>query len=616
MYKKQYGGKIIGTGQDGCVFSEPAWACAKPLANYDPSDPTIVSKIVTNTDNEDELIRFALSIVSDKPEHFITLLGTCSPIKNGEASNKSDLEKQLKHLQQKIQKQQQQQKKDQVTIDNYTPTACEKLSQSIQLIQQEYKVIATKRYAQTLKQYVSQHKKNPNIIPVFLKSAAKFAVILERLATGNDKVFINLDSHASNLFMNPGPSGEPIMGMADFGRCAVHNSVHYNSFEELNNQVFKYIATYLPSFEYPVIPFEAKIYSVILNNYNSFIHHEHGGLQYVIPDIAKGIMQYEKSEDTTPFSIFHEEADVVNILTKYYTPFIQLMWQTLENRTNDINCIEVYRYFFVTAFHTTGFLHVIYQQLTKFKLPPHGLAGDLYNYLMYDAPINPNKTIYHKLYTFYFDTLLFPHKIIINNNDMPVSYKDYYDAIKRKTTSFSDDFAKVVDEQTQTQVIIPKLPISKLPQTSVRNITRPPVIPAIPAIPAVSSSASSKYNIATSKGVNTPRPQPLQVIQPPQRQPIQLPQRQQQPLQVIQPPPRQPIQLPPRQPIQLPQPIIPKLPHISVRNITRPPAVPSVPSVPSNIQKRLNNLKKRPQTRATVKTMKNILNKYKIAPVT
>ena len=44
--KTHKGGRVLGAGQDGCVFSQDAWPCETDLPGYDPSDPTVVSKIV------------------------------------------------------------------------------------------------------------------------------------------------------------------------------------------------------------------------------------------------------------------------------------------------------------------------------------------------------------------------------------------------------------------------------------------------------------------------------------------------------------------------------------------------------------------------------------------
>ena len=72
------GGKILGSGADGCVFSAASWPCSTPVEGYDPNDPTLVSKLVPRTDNEDETIRIAKGIIPNS-KHIIGHGGVCLP---------------------------------------------------------------------------------------------------------------------------------------------------------------------------------------------------------------------------------------------------------------------------------------------------------------------------------------------------------------------------------------------------------------------------------------------------------------------------------------------------------------------------------------------------------
>ena len=477
--QKQEGGKILGIGADGCVFSDASWPCEDDLPGYDPSDPAFVSKLVKTSDNEDDIIRFAQSIVPDKKQHLIEFIGTCSPANKLTVVEPKKKEQVVDNREALIRVHESyidEHPYYSVNNEDSNANACVKLAEVKSENFSEYiKILANKRYRDTLFGYIEKHKNDPSQ-EILIKSAFEFVKVLERLAKGPDRRLINVDLHAANIFMNDGP----IMGMADFGRCAIYDSNVADN-KKLLDYILEYTRTYDITFGYTVIPFELKLFSYIIGNIRQ-INREKLNETDIIKDFV--LRMYQATEDikkTTPLSIIVKYEDVELFLMSYFKPFVRLMLDDYTNKIRDpTNKTTFWMFFFLERFHTIGFLQTLLNALSKTKVYKDyykDLETGMLGYLLRNEPYKYMKTDIYKLMKLYFDTLIYPHKMIKYASIETPTYKDYVNIIKARKTTFSQDMDNILNNADSELLMVttpPRRPVLPPARSLMRTLMNPP----------------------------------------------------------------------------------------------------------------------------------------------
>ena len=217
------GGKYIGEGADGCIFSAPYnWPCESPLQGYSPHDKSLVSKIVGKNDIEGNILEIIKKISYDNQPRYnlIKYVGQCVPrIKNFKNTQKNGYAKHLKQL-------------------NTTKKACKifatnLLKQSITQKNNPYKQYIIGKYEMTYKDFTKilrERESLKNDIANIVYTA-HFSLIdtLELLINHPKYSVINYDLHSKNLVIFKNPSVTTKfnitdaktfqIGAADFGRA-------------------------------------------------------------------------------------------------------------------------------------------------------------------------------------------------------------------------------------------------------------------------------------------------------------------------------------------------------------------------------------------------------------
>ncbi len=76
------GGKVIGEGVDGCIFTNSMWPCESGSTNVpDSKDKKYVSKIVSIEDTESENLKMAARLIGPElsKKYLAGLHGECKP---------------------------------------------------------------------------------------------------------------------------------------------------------------------------------------------------------------------------------------------------------------------------------------------------------------------------------------------------------------------------------------------------------------------------------------------------------------------------------------------------------------------------------------------------------
>lgn len=231
------GGKIIGEGEDGCVFSEPMWPCKSNTDQIiDIDSSSYVSKLVKKEDNESEYIKVATRILGPQLSavHLVTLKGECSP--STESENKAAL----------------------LAWDS--KQACGKLKKELKQkhdITSDHKIMYMARYPMTLSQWGSSINLRyvEAAIPPFLS-------ILQKLYQNPSEQLINLDLHAGNIFVRP-LARSIQFGLADFGHCLFRQHMVGSGVLFYGKYLCDYIDAYELYHDYIQIPFEARFLNFI-----------------------------------------------------------------------------------------------------------------------------------------------------------------------------------------------------------------------------------------------------------------------------------------------------------------------------------------------------------------
>ena len=268
--KRRYtGGRVLASGSDGCIFTEPVWPCLDDIPGFDPTDKTLVGKIVPKEDNEDTIIRIAETILGGKSKYIVELIGSCSPADSSSALepnktyinvNKADLV-QYKSLQRKKAKQY---SKRHGSTPDYS-NACTNLSDtSPNDLTNNYKILVIRKYSNTLINYYNTNNNTNYLITRnILNAAVNLVQTIETFAKNPETSIINIDLHSGNIFQNFDEKGKIYLGMADFGRCMYKTpGDNSNWVKMLDNYCFQMkLQT-----GYPQIPLEARIYSFLAHN--------------------------------------------------------------------------------------------------------------------------------------------------------------------------------------------------------------------------------------------------------------------------------------------------------------------------------------------------------------
>jgi len=266
--RKQHAGRVLASGSDGCIFTEPVWPCLEHIPGYDPTDKTLVGKIVPVEDNEDTIIRIAETILGGKSKYIVELIGSCSPADSSTAvepnktyinANKADLLL-YKSLERK-------KARKYLSLSTRAPTpdysnACTNLSDiSPNDLTNNYKILVIRKYSNTLINYYNTNNNtNYLIVRNILNAAVNLVKTIETFAKNPETSLINIDLHSGNIFQNFDEKGKIYLGMADFGRCM------YKTPDDNSNWV-KMLDNYCFQMKlhtgYPQIPLEARIYSFL-----------------------------------------------------------------------------------------------------------------------------------------------------------------------------------------------------------------------------------------------------------------------------------------------------------------------------------------------------------------
>ena len=211
------GGRILGEGVDGCVFSEPLWPCAagSKVTGQIPSgsDKSVVAKIVKKDDIESVYLTAANRILGPELSklYLAGLRGSCSPANDShrpESTRKTDYIHDKKALE----------------AWKDPDQACEDLKGDIEDngITLTHKVMYISRYPSTLEEWVETIKSRS--IPVnYIVGRVNLAIppflsVLQRFYKNSTEELINTDLHHKNIFIRV-TNNNLQFGISDFGRC-------------------------------------------------------------------------------------------------------------------------------------------------------------------------------------------------------------------------------------------------------------------------------------------------------------------------------------------------------------------------------------------------------------
>jgi hypothetical protein len=478
--KKQKGGKILGAGADGCIFSQSAWPCSTEtdISGYNVSDPKVVAKMVEKSDKEDTIIAIATSILSEADaKHLIKNYGVCSPVDNTTTDSTK-----IAVLDENI--------NDIMALNNTSVgNACAELKGvTSSEIQKTRKILVNSRYNSDLHHYIIKYYNTVNIISKVLKAAIPFSAILKKLATNSGNSLVNMDLHTGNIFVNFDTLGGPLtMGMADYGRCCYYDIKKSENFNKhtWRGALIRYMSEYDLQLNFPIIPIECRLFnSYILN---PRLNNEEGIINHIIAlcEQNRDIIY----ESTDPF--YFVEGQLPKLLN-IFTPFIKYV---VNFPRLSIIEKEALLDFVLYRFITVGFIGSLISSITittEFRNESPAIISATSDYIkFYDEPdykhrFNMN-LVSHRLVKFYFDELLAPYK------------NDFTDIIQVRENEKMRNFTKIFAD---AMIIPPGPPI--LPSGP------PGLPPGLPPRPVVSYYISPP-SVAVPPGAAVP---PYPVLPP------------------------------------------------------------------------------------------------------
>ena len=485
--KSHKGGRVFGAGQDGCVFTQDAWPCETDLAGYDPSDPTVVSKIVLKTDKEDEVIDIAKEILKNSRQHIVQKIGTCVPEKYNKSITNAIKLRQMFDNKTEID----------TMASSGNNNACTQLSDSVDNddIKQNFKSIINNRYTDNLYHYIIKHRADKDICTKILNAVPSFARALHKLAKNPGYKLINMDLHGGNIFVQEGniflqevADNSIILGMADFGRCAVTKS----RLHDLTNEVYKYVTEMNVAYSFSCFPIHTRLFSFFANSptlYNS----------NTIVDQYCYSPKFLKDVNNEMDIIYLLEKDTSkNFIKKYLSIFTSHFNKILSNQENRSATAEdnafIY-YVFGETFHTIGFLNVIINTLMNTREVLMGIPAlrtAIREYIVNNDASKFSNTLLHRIIKFYFDLLMYPYRMVGGNNAV--------------------DMMKLVDIMKNYNFISDLDKVFKGEETVAAAAGLVVAAPAV-ASPAVASPAVASPAVASR--VSTPAPRTVVPTAPP-----------------------------------------------------------------------------------------------------
>ena len=480
--KSHKGGRVLGAGQDGCVFTQDAWPCETDLAGYDPSDPTVVSKIVLKTDNEDEVIDIAKEILKDSRQHIVQKIGTCVPEKYDDSTTNSIKLRQMFDNKAEID----------AMSNSGDNNACTQLSDSVEEddLKRYFKSIINNRYTDNLYHYILKHRADKDICTKILNAVPSFARALHKLAKNPGYKLINMDLHGGNIFVQEAANKSIILGMADFGRCAVTKS----RLHDLTNEVYKYVTEMNVAYSFSCFPIHTRLFSSLANAPTVY----NPGIIIYNYCYSSGFVKDVKNKIDIIYLLGEDES--INFIEKYLSIFVSHFNKILVNQNNNSEIDAFIYYVFGETFHTIGFLNVIIFNLMNTRevlseIPD--LKYAVWEYVVNNDTSKFSNTLLHRIVKFYFDLLMYPYRMIGGNN--AVDMMKLVDIMKNY--NFISDLDKVFKGE-ETVAAAAGLVVAS-----------PAVASPAVASPAVASPAVAAPSVASR--VSTPAPRTVVPTAPP-----------------------------------------------------------------------------------------------------
>jgi hypothetical protein len=295
-----------------------------------------------------------------------------------------------------------------------------------------------------------------------------------------------MDLHELNIFVQEVANNKSIiLGMADFGRCAVTKS----RLNHLTNEVYKYITETDVAYSFSCFPIHTRLFSFFANSptlYNS---------NTIVDQYCYSPKFVEDVSNEMDIIYLLEKYECNNFMKKYLSIFTSHFNKVLVKQDNNSEIDAFIYYVFGETFHTIGFLNVIINTLMntrEFLNEYPALRTAIREYVVNNNTSKFSNTLLHRLVKFYFDLLMYPYRMNDENNAV--------DMIKlvdiMKNYNFISDLDKVFKGQetvagalaAAAPAVVPRTPV--VPRTSA--VAAPAPAPAPAALPTVTLRSNSK----------------------------------------------------------------------------------------------------------------------------
>lgn len=325
------GGRILGEGVDGCVFTEPMWPCSADT--YNPSLPNLkdnryVSKLVANEDREIEYRKIAQRLLGKMAkEHLTFIKGECKPADDAHPPHESQAD-----IYESVKK---------TTLKWKSPgQKCSVLQDMIKggkSFSESHKIAFITMYLMSVKAWYMWSKKPvKQVLGEIVHALGPFIEALQLLYQQPHEQLIHIDLHIGNMFVKHSPI---TFGLTDFGHCLSRRSSDSQAKQAatfLGHYLTKYVANFRFFVEYSQVPLEAR-----LLNY-CYIHK----LESVKPDaLVRGWMKEVKkvNQETTDLIAMEVDEFTTALLRKpLFLSMVQYIQQISSKlRANSSNSVEV-----------------------------------------------------------------------------------------------------------------------------------------------------------------------------------------------------------------------------------------------------------------------------------
>jgi len=251
------GGRVLADGSDGCVFTEPMIPCAKGTEQGDivnPTDETVVSKVVKQSDNEYLYLEAANRILGHDlaVKYLAGLRGYCKP---ADATHPPS-EDQQKFFTNNME-----------SLDSWGSKkhACATLKRKIQDkedITSTHTLMFVTRYPSTVDEWIRKLKSRQVSVTAVLdavnESLPEFLYVLQKFYKDDREQLINVDLHFGNIFVKA-TTTKIQFGLSDFGRCVLRQ-------EQSDSALIHYLEKYQQYTifsNYRQVPLEARLLNYI-----------------------------------------------------------------------------------------------------------------------------------------------------------------------------------------------------------------------------------------------------------------------------------------------------------------------------------------------------------------